>query len=102
MPYNEYCRTQVGVGTGPTYIAAEGDSYIGVDTGIARTIKLPSRPIPGMTLTICDEPGGAATANITVDSGVSGLKIDGAQTHVINTAYGSITVLYTGTIWKTV
>jgi len=76
------------------------DSYVGVDTSVARTVKLPVLPIPGQTVTITDETGGAGTANITIDG--NGKNIDGTATKAITTAWGGLTVLYTGTLWKVI
>jgi len=97
MPYSEYYRTHV---TTTPYQATGMDAWVGVNTASACTVKLPVAPVPGQALTVSDETGGAATANITLDG--NGKNIDGAATRVINTAWATVTVLWTGAVWKTI
>ena len=86
-------RTKVTVTT-TNYTALTSDVVIGVtDTTAARTITLPALSgIVGQTLIIKDMTGAAATNNITLD-GNGSETIDGATTKVINTNYGSMTIV---------
>jgi len=90
--------------TAVTTAAVRGDMYIGVtDTSAVRTITLPNATPAassfylGQQLTIKDEGGLAGTNNITITP-ASG-TIDGAASIVINTNYGSSTVIFDGTNW---
>lgn len=83
-----------------TIIAADPD-YIGItSTAAARTITLPTANLlaPGRTFTVKDESGAAATNNITVQRAGTD-TIEGANTKVINTNYGSVR-LYTDGVSK--
>jgi len=80
--------------TAVSYQILVTDFYIGVtSTAAARTITVPAVGLlnSGMTFVIKDESGGAATNNITVAGG--GVNIDGAANYVINTNYGSVTIV---------
>jgi hypothetical protein len=80
--------------------AATSDRHICVNktTGAATTVNLFAAPTAGTILTVDDCKGDAATNNITVTPAAG--NIDGAGTFVINTNFGSVTMVYTGTIWK--
>jgi hypothetical protein len=84
-----------------TITAAVTDQHICVNktTGAATAVSLFATPATGTLLTVDDCKGDAATNNITITPAAG--NIDGAATYVINTAYGSWTGVYTGTIWKT-
>lgn len=77
------------------------DYYIGCTAG-GITISLPA--VAGQTgrvLTIKDESGAAAGANITVQA--SGAEtIDGSNTYLLTSNYQSLTIVCTGTSWKVV
>lgn len=82
------------------YTTLATDYVIGVNTSAPRTITLIGSPTTGQMYRIADITGSAATNNITVSG--NGSNIDGAASKIINTNYGSIDVVYTGTIWKIV
>ncbi len=71
------------------------------NTDAPRTVTLPTaQMVVGRIYIIKDESGGAGTNNITV--GTEGAeKIDGADTKVINSNYGSIRLYSDGTNWFT-
>lgn len=78
--------TNITVGATDTVVAI-------TDTSAARTVTLPAvSGNTGRVLVIKDATGGAATNNITVD-GNAAETIDGAATYVINTNYGSVTLV---------
>lgn len=70
--------------------------YIGVNRAGAVTINLfdpnSSEVAVGRTVTVKDESGAAGANNITVQT-VNNRNLDGANTHVINTNYGSVTLV---------
>ena len=74
------------------------DQFVAISTAAARAISMPSTPFVGETHTLSDITGSAATNNITI-TGAAG-NIDGAATYVINVNYGSVDLVWTGTIWK--
>lgn len=80
------------------YTVLNGDMFVGATSSAARAIALPAAASTGETHTIADITGTAAANNITI-TGSAG-NIDGAATKVINVNYGSVTVVWTGTIWK--
>lgn len=83
------------------YTALTTDYYIGItNTGSARTVDLPAAATAGegFTIVVKDESGAANVNNITIDAATTEL-IDGAQTKVISSAYGSVTIICTGTAW---
>ena len=83
------------------YTTTYNDQFIGATTSSAApTITLVASPEVGLTQTISDISGNAATHNITVNG--NGINIDGASTFVMNTNYGSLTFCYTGLIWKVI
>lgn len=89
--------------TATAYTAKVTDGYVGVtSTAAARTITLPKAADAGegKVLIVKDESGAANTNNITVD-GDGSETIDGATTKVINTAYGVVRLICTGTAWFT-
>jgi hypothetical protein len=74
------------------------DHFIKVDTSAARTIIPMAAPVTGTLYIIKDTVGSAATFNITITP--SGKNIDGAASYVINSNYGSITIVYNGAEWS--
>lgn len=86
------------------YTTLMTDMYIGItSTAAARTVTLIAAATAGAgkVYVVKDESGGAATNNITVDANASEL-VDGALTKVINTNYGSITIICDGSNWFTI
>ncbi|MBP9706762.1 MAG: hypothetical protein KBD78_03910 [Oligoflexales bacterium] len=83
------------------YTITKDDFYIGVtSTSAPRALTLPSlASIPKESMyVIKDESGGAGTNNITVDG--SGTEtIDGSLTKVINTNYGALRLMNSGSAW---
>lgn len=79
------------------YTTVSQDAVILVDTSSARTITPLASPLTGLRHIIKDSVGSAAANNITVTP--SGQNIDGAASYTINTNYGSITIVYSGTQW---
>lgn len=80
-----------------SYLVLASDDIIAVGTlssGI--TVTLPTSATVGDAYDIKDTVGGAATNNITIDSG-SGNKIDSARTFVMSTNYSSMTLVCVGT-----
>ena len=89
--------------TAANYVVLTTDYYVGVtNTAAARTITLPAAATAatGKMYIIKDESGGALINNITV-AGNGAENIDGANTKVINTNYGSVKVICDGTQWFT-
>ena len=85
--------------SGDTYSATTTNEFIGILSGnTGRTVFLPPTPVIGKPITISDVSGNGNSENITIDG--AGNNVDGSTTAVINTDFGSFTVLYTGTIWK--
>ncbi len=87
--------------TNPTVAPAGSYNYGTEDatlishTGTA-TVNLPTTPPTGTSVHVKDFSGNAATQNITVSSAQ---LIDGSATYQINTNYGSIRAVFTGTTW---
>ncbi len=65
------------------------------------TITLPAAPATGRTVVIYDAGGAAAGSNITIDGNGRNIAAAGtaAGTKLINTAYESYTLYYSGTLW---
>ena len=76
-----------------------GSSYVilGDSTGGAFTITLPSSPISGQAFKIKDAGGDALSEPITVNG--NGNNIDGGATAMINTSYGALELMWSGTEW---
>lgn len=82
------------------YTTIPQDGMILVDTSSARTITPLSSPTTGQKHIIKDSVGSGASNNITVTP--SGKNIDGAASYVINSNYGSITIVYNGAEWSVI
>lgn len=91
---------QVTVPGAYPYTTLAQDYVIIVDTTSARTITPLASPKTGQTYRIKDNTGTAGSNNITVTP--SGKNIDGAASHVINTNFGSIDIVFNGTQWNVV
>jgi len=74
------------------------DYYLAVDVATAVSVVLPVSPT-GTVFVIKDTDGDAATNPITVTASTT---IDGAASALINTNYGSITLIFNGTEWNIV
>lgn len=79
----------------PPYVADDRSDVISsIGSGI---IYLPTTPKTGQQITVIDHDGDANTYTITVDG--NGKLINGETQGIINTSYGSITVVYNGSNW---
>ena len=78
------------------------DNTIIINKTIAATttVTLPASPAINQPVTIKDGAGNANTYNITVSG--NGNTIDGGNTYVIGGAYGSISMMWTGSFWSVV
>lgn len=85
--------------TGIDYSATTLSDYVGASNAV-KTIYMPTSPLNGQQVTISDEEGNAETFPITVNG--NGNLIDDSATALINTNYGSITILYNGIFWKVI
>ena len=82
------------------YAVAATDSYIAVTyTGGAMTITLPSSPTTGRVVCVKDGAGLAATNNITITATQTIDGVAGGTGVVINQNYGSLCLVYTGSVW---
>ena len=80
------------------YTVLTANDFLAVTTsGGAVTIRLPNAPTTGRVIQVKDSGGVAATSNITVTTVGGTVLIDGNATFVINTAYQSINVVFSGT-----
>lgn len=84
------------------YLVNGPESYVGVrNTSFAVTVDLSGIPVgassSGRKITITDESGGAQVNNITITTG--GPFINGNINYVINTNYGSVTLVFDGSNW---
>lgn len=84
------------------YTVLTTDYYIAKTgiTGAGDTVALPAAATAGAgkVYHIKDEAGTAGTDNITIDPSGAEL-IDGAATKAINTNYGSVSIICSGTAW---
>ena len=81
---------------GTDYVVA-GDTSAGV-----LTVTLPASPATGRVFIVTDKAGNAAASNITVDGNGKNIAAAGtaAGTKVIDSAYGSMYLVYTGALWN--
>lgn len=84
------------------YIATSTDTFIGVNnTGLVPfSVVLPANPQTGKFYIIKDVSGTAATDTITVTA--VGNTIDGSASAIINTSFGSITLIFDGVEWSVI
>jgi hypothetical protein len=88
----------IGAGGG-TLLTTDFNVLVTAITGGGDTITLPVTGLTaGATYRIYDSSGGAATNNITIDP-TGATTINGAATVAIDTDYGNITCVWTGTEW---
>lgn len=92
----------VVIATTSPFLALTSDLFIGVNnTGLVPfSVVLPANPQIGKLYIIKDLSGTAATDNITVTA--VGQTIDGSASAIINTDYGSITLVFDGVEWSIV
>lgn len=89
------------IGLSNVITATINNYYIGVDTSSAAiTVNLPAVGAAGQgfVMVIKDETGNAATNAIVIDGNLSE-TIDGAPTQTINTNYGSVSLMCSGSAW---
>lgn len=80
------------------YLADLTDYYLAVNVAGPASVVLPAAPT-GTVFIIKDISGDASTNPITVTASTT---IDGALSAIINTDYGSITLIFNGTEWNIV
>jgi hypothetical protein len=96
--------------TGLEYTATTSSDYIGI-SGAVTQVYMPITPLLGQQVTISDDRGLAESNPITIDG--NGNKINSnygpsspltpnglVDTTIINSDYGSLTLLYNGSFWK--
>lgn len=90
--------TPIVFGDSP-YTIASTDFLIAVDSALGAVIlNLPPSPTTGKTYKIKDISGSAAAQNITING--NGYNIDGSSSYTINSNYGKLEVIFTGTRWS--
>jgi hypothetical protein len=82
------------------YTVAATDRYVLVNFAGAMIVNLPAAPVIGRLVTVKDISGLAATNVITVKGTQNIDGITGSTGVVVNTAYGSVDVVYNGTTWS--
>ena len=78
--------------------ATTSSDFIGIVSG--STVYLPPTPTIGLQLTISDIGGKAFDFPITIDG--SGNNIDADPQGFIDSDYGTLTLMYNGTFWKSI
>ncbi len=81
-----------------TYQILISDEFIAADTSTAYTVTLPASPTTGDSYTVKDATGGAGTNILTISG--NGVNIDGSASMVLNQAYASVALTYTGSQWS--
>lgn len=92
--------TLVTSGASYTLSSSDGIVIVNKSSGSATAIALPSSPATGRTVTIKDGKGDAATNNITITPAAG--TIDGASNLLLNVAYASAVLIYSGSAWNIV
>lgn len=91
------------VAAAATPYAILGDDYfITTDTtGGVLSLTFPAAPATGRMIVVYDGVGQAAANNVTLNGNGKALAFNGtsAGSHVLNTAYESVTMVYNGTLW---
>lgn len=80
---------------GPTVHKGGTECVFAISPTAATDVNLDADLPDGQIITIKDKSGAASTSNITINA-TSGKTIDGAATYVINTNYGSVTIVSWG------
>jgi hypothetical protein len=93
-----YDRVTVVTASG-TVTAKLNQSVIVINKTIpaATAVTLPTNPPVGKTYSILDGAGNAATDNITISGAAN---INGLSSYVISTNWGSVEMIWNGTIWN--
>jgi hypothetical protein len=86
------------VASGTTYNATPDDRFISA-SGVS-TVTLSGATIIGQVITISDIEGNAGASPITIDASPD--NITDASTGIINTDYGSVTLVWNGYIWSVI
>lgn len=89
----------VTIVTTTPFTPALTDYLLDVNVAAPSSVVLPVSPV-GTVFIVKDISGNASINNITVTG--TGVLIDGAASALINTDYGSITLVYNGTEWNIV
>jgi hypothetical protein len=92
-------RLTVFTGVGDVSIVNETILVVNKDVGAATGVTLPVNPKKGRTLFVKDGAGDANSNAITI-TGPDAETIDGEADFVINTAYGSVMLVFNGTEWN--
>lgn len=84
-----------------TVTLTDTDDVVLVDcSASAVAVSLDNTPLLGQTVTVKDASGTSFVNPITISS--ISTTVDGASTFVINTNYGSTTLIYSGSEWKVI
>ena len=88
--------------TTPYNVNAASDDVIVVNRAVAgiTQVNLPAGPTTGLTFTIKDGKGDAATNNTLIVPAAG--QIDGQPSVALNINYAAITVIYDGTSWRVI
>ncbi len=84
-----------------TYTVLATDQVVRVDSTAAVEVILPQTPLTGREITVKDSTGNATNFDITIST-TGATTIDGANTRVIDTNYGAVTVVFNGTEYNIV
>lgn len=81
------------------YTITTANSVVGIDcSGAVKTVHLPNAPaVAGTMWTIKDYTGSCAANAITLTTPGGAVLIDDAATYLMNVAYASVSVVWTGT-----
>jgi len=93
-------NTVNGVNVTTTYTATTNSDFVGVSGSTAFIVYLPSQPLEYQRITVADIKGNALSQNITINGG--GKLINGSSTALIDSNYGSITMVYNTVNWSVI
>lgn len=92
------------VATAASPYAVLGSDYVIATTTSAGvlTLTLPAAPATGRKIIVVDESGNAAANNVTISGNGKNIAAGGttSATKLIDSNYGTMTLVYTGTIWN--
>jgi hypothetical protein len=89
-----------GIKVTATYTATTLSEFIGVSANTASIVYLPITPKNYQKITVKDIKGNGLTTNVTVNG--NGKLIDGSSTALINTNYGSMSLVYNTVGWSVI